>query len=302
MAIITAGSHSKALMPGVRDWFGRMYNRLPDEYTKIYDIMSSDKNFEEIVNLYGLGYGAVIPEGTGVTYDVAGQGPVKRFSHVEYGRGFIVTRIAIEDNQYPMVIESMSKSLGLGMKQLKETVHANVLNRANNANYVGYDGVEFSSAVHVKSKGGTYSNELGAASNLSELALEQALIDIGGFTDDASMKIQAMGELLVIPRQLEMEAQRILKSELQNDTANNAINVLKSGRYLPGGYTVNHFLTSSSKWMVKTNVPQGLISFQRRPLEIKNDTDFDSENWKYKMTERYSCSWCNPMGMFFNGE
>lgn len=302
MALINAGAISAALMPGIREFFGNMYNRYPEEYSKIFETKKSMKNFEVDVNLHGFGMGAVIPEGGGVTYDAMSQGPAKRYVHVEYGRGFIVTRVAMEDNQYMEVARSMSEMLGHGMKQLKETVGANILNRANNSSYTGFDGVELSSAAHRLTKGGTYSNELATASELSEASLEQALIDIGGFVDDASLKLQAQGMKLIIPRQLEFEAQRILKSVLKNDTAENAINVLKEGRYLPEGYTVNHFLTSSTKWFVKTNVPKGLIHFDRRPLEIKNDTDFDSENMKFKMTERYSFGWTDPRGLFCNGE
>lgn len=302
MAIETTGSISQGLMPGIRTWFGNMYNRFPDEYVKIFDVKQSQKNFETDVNLHGYGMGAVIPEGMGVTYDSMSQGPSKRYVHVEYGRGFIVTRTAMEDNLYPEIAQSRSEMLGQGMKQLKETIAANILNRANNSSYTGFDGIELSSAVHLLTKGGTYSNELATASELSEASLEQALIDIGGFVDDASLKMQAHGMSLIIPRQLEFEAQRILKSVLKNDTAENAINVLKEGRYLPGGYCVNHYLSSATKWFVKTDVPKGLTHFQRRALEIKNDTDFDSENMKFKMTERYSFGWTDPRGMFFNGE
>ncbi len=301
--IINTGSISKALMPGVREWIGNMYNRYPEEYSKIFETKMSMKNFEEDVFLDGFGYGAVIPEGTGVTYDSMKQIGVQRSIHVEYGRGFIVTRNQIEDNQYQQVARSMSESLAQGMKQLKENVAANVaMNRANNSSYVGWDGVELASSLHLGGKGGTYANELAVAASLSELSLEQALIDIGGFTDLAGMKIQAQGMKLFIPRQLDFEAQRILKSELKNDTAENALNILKSGRYLPGGSEVNHFFSSASKWMIVTNVPNGLLHYQRRALELKNDTDFDSENLKYKMTERYCFNWSDPKGSFYNGE
>ena len=300
-SLINSGAISKALMPGVRTWFGNMYNRFPEEYSKIFDIKKSVKNFEEDVNINGIGMGAVIPEGTGVSYDTMSQGGVKRYTHVEYGRGFIVTRVQMEDNQYPEVARAMSESLGVGMKQLKETVAANVLNRANNSSYVGFDGIELTASNHLLTKGGTLSNELATAAELSEASLEQCLIDIGGFVDDTSMKMQAKGQCLIIPRQLEFEAQRILKSELKNDTAENATNVLKSGRYLPQGFLVNHYLTSATKFFVKTDVPKGLTHFERRGLEIKNDTDFDSENMKFKMTERYSFGWTDFRGIFGNG-
>jgi hypothetical protein len=198
-AIFTTGRESKSLMPGVRKFFGAGYDRYAPEYTKIFDVMTSDKNFEDMVNQYGMGLGAIIPEGTDVGFDYIGNGPQKRFVHVKYGKGFIITEEAIADNVYMNPMQMASKSMGEGMRQTKETVHANILNRANNSSYLGYDGVEFSSAVHVRSKGGTYSNEAAAASNLNELALEQAVIDISKFKDDAGLNLQAFGELLIIP-------------------------------------------------------------------------------------------------------
>lgn len=302
MALMNTGSISKALMPGVREWFGNMYNRFPDEYVHLVDVKKSMKNFEEDVNIHGFGLGAVIPEGEGVKYQSRQQGFVKRYVHVVYGTGFQITREAMEDNLYMKLAQANSESIGIGMKQLKETVIANHLNRANNSSYTGADGIELSSAVHKLSKGGTFSNELATASQLSEAALEQALINIGGIVDDASLKMSLQGMKIVVPRQLEFEVQRILKSTLKNDTAENAVNVLKDGRYLPQGYTVNHYLSSATKWFIKTNCPNGLCLLERRGLELKNDTDFDSDIMKFKMTERYSSGWSDPRGYYFNGE
>lgn len=302
MGIIGTGELSKSLMPGVRDWVGHMYNRLPPEYTEIYEVLRSNRNFEEDVNINGIGMASVVPEGTDVSYGDASQGPTQRYVHLDYGRGFIITRNAINDNLYPEVARSFSESLGVGLKATIETVAANVLNRANNSNYTGYDGVELSSALHLYTKGGTYSNELSAATPLSEVGLEQACIDIGGFKDDAGIPMSAMAMKAILPRQLEFEIQRILKSELKNDTAENAINVLRSGRYLPQGYSINHYLTSASKWFIMTNVPKGLRHYLREDLNISNDTVFDSDNMKFKIHWRGSFSWTDPRGIFCNGE
>ncbi len=301
--IINTGSFSRDLMPGIREHVGASYNRYADEYTKIFEVRKSNQNFEEDVIMDGMGPGgAVYPEGTDITYESMKQIGIQRYTNVDYGRGFIITRNAVDDNLYPKQAKAKAESLGHSMKQLKETVHANILNRANSSSYVGWDAVELSSSLHLNGKGGTYANELATAQNLSEASLEQALIDIGGFTDFSGLKIQAQGLLAVIPRQLEFEIQRILKSELKNDTAENAINVLMSGRYLPQGYTVNHFLSSSSKWFIKTNVINGLVHYERRPLALRNDTVFDSMNMKFAMDERYCAGWSDPKGMFFNGE
>ncbi len=295
---INTGALAKALRPGVDTWFGNMYNRFAPEYSEIFDMDKSNMNFEEDVNVHGFGLGVVKPEGEAVSYDTMQQGFLKRYVHIVYALGFIITREAIEDNLYMKLAKSNSEALAESMRQVKETVAANVLNRAFNSSYVGADGLELCSTAHLLSKGGTFSNELATAADLSEASLEQALIDIAGFVDDASLKMQARGRKLIVPRQLEFEAQRILQSEYQNDTANNAVNVLMKGRYLPEGMCINHYLTDEDAWFIKTDVPHGMRHFERRALMIDNDTEFDTDNMKFKASERYSFGWTDPRGIF----
>ncbi len=298
MAIINTGSQAKALWPGVNAWFGMGYDEYPMEYKEIFDIEKSEKNFEEDVNHYGMGLAVVKPEGENISYDSMAQGFLKRYTHVTYGLGFIITREAIEDNQYMALAEKRAKNLAFSMRQTKENVGANVLNRGFNSSYVGADGIELFSSVHLKSKGGTYANELGTPADLSEASVEQSCIDIMGFTDDAGNKIQVMPRKLIVPKELCFEAERILASSHQNDTANNAINALKSKGVLPEGFTINHYLTDTDAYFFKTNCPDGLKMFQRREVGIENDTDFDSENMKFKATERYVVGWTDPRGCF----
>lgn len=289
--MINTGAISKALRPGVEAWFGLAYNQWPEEWREIFDEKQSEMNFEEDVNMYGLNLGVVKPEGTGIAYDTMQQGGLIRYTHVTYGLGYVITREAIEDNLYMKMAQQKSEALARSMKQTKENVAANVLNRAFNSSYTGWDGLSLINTAHLLSKGGTMSNQLATAADLSEAALEQGLIDIGGFVDDASLLMAARGEKLIIPRQLEFEARRILGSDLQYDTANNALNAMKSMGMLPKGVTVNHYLTSAIAWFIKTDVQDGLKLFNRRPLGITNDTEFDTENMKFKATERYSVGW-----------
>ncbi len=298
MAIISTGSIAKALWPGVNRWFGLSYDQHPLEYKEIFDTERSEKNFEEDVNIYGLGLATVKDEGSNISYDEMAQGFLKRYVHVTYGLGFILTREAIEDNLYMELAEKRSKRLAFSMRQTKENVGANVLNRAFDANFTGADGIELCSVAHLKSKGGTFANELATAADLSEASLEQSIIDIMNMVDDASLKIGIMPRKLIVPVALCFDAERILKSTLQNDSANNAINALKSKGVLPEGYTVNHFLTDADAYFIKTNAPDGLKHMQRRDVSVENDTDFDSENMKFKATERYDFGWSDPRGIF----
>lgn len=298
MAVIGTGSLAKALWPGVNAWYGLAYDEYPMEYGEIFDMERSEQNFEEDVNVHGFGLAPVKPEGQSVSYDDMAQGFLKRYTHITYALGFIITREQIEDNLYMKLAEQRSKALAFSMRQTKENVGANVLNRGFNNAYTGADGLELFSSVHKKSKGGTFRNELATPADLSEAALEQACIDIMKFDNDAGLTISIMPRKMIIPVDLCFEAERILKSNLQNDTANNAINALRSKGVLPEGFVVNHYLTDTDAWFIKTNCPDGMKHFQRRDMSIDNDTDFDSENMKFKASERFSMGWTDPRGMF----
>lgn len=285
-------------MPGVRSWFGLEYDRYPDEYTKIFNVLTSTKSFEEDVNINGFQMASVIPQGTDIKYDTLKQGGVQRYSHSKFGKGYIITEEAIDDNQYPELIRQMSSSMGLAMRQTKETFCANILNRATNNAYVGYDQAPLCSLTHNLTRGGTQANMFAVVTPFSEIAVEQMMIEIGGFVDDASMKLQAMGMDLIIPRHLEPEAKRILGSTLRPNTVNNDINILQNAM----GYTVNHYLTSATRWFMKTNVANSLNYFQRKALTITNDTDFNSKNMRFAFSERYSAGWTSYLGVYGNGE
>ena len=299
MAIMNTGSLAKALWPGVNSWFGLAYDAHPDEYKEIFEVVKSEKNFEEDVNMYGLGMAPVKDEAANIMYDEMSQTFLSRYTHVTYGLGYIVTREAIEDNLYMELAEKRSKRLAYSMHQTKETVAANILNNGfDSAVKTGADGLELLSDAHLKSKGGTYRNELATAADLSEASLEQCIIDIMDHVDDAGLKIHIRPKKLIVPTALCFEAERLLKSTLQSDTAHNAINAIRSKGVLPEGYAVNHYLTDADAFFITTDAPDGLKLFERRPVGIESDTDFDSENMKFKATERFSVGWTDPRGIF----
>ncbi|MEI6183893.1 MAG: hypothetical protein WCP65_00080 [Bacteroidota bacterium] len=296
--MINTGAISKALRPGVNSWFGLAYNQYPEEYKQIFDTMMSSMNFEEDVNVNGFGLAAVKPEGMALSYDSMQQGFLKRYVHVTYALGYVISREAIEDNLYIKLAQQRSEALARSMKQTKENVAANILNRAFNSSYTGADALELCSTAHLLSKGGTFSNKIATAADLSEASLEQALIDIAGFVDDANLRMSARGMKLIIPRQLQFEAQRILKNMDRPGTAERDINAMVSLGMLPGGIVMNHYLTDTDAFFIKTDVAEGLKHFSRRALEIKDDSDFDTENVKFKASERFSFGWTDPRGIY----
>lgn len=297
MSVVTSGSIAKALWPGLNKIFGDEYKRHADQWKEIFSANTSKKAYEDDLEMMGLGLAPTKTEGNATAFDAIAQSFVSRYTHFIPSLGMIATYEAIQDEQYG-VLKKQAKALATSMKITKETHAANVLNRAFNSSYTGGDGLEMCSLLHLKKSGGTYANELSTASDLNEDSLEQALIDIAGFTDDRGLQIAAKGRKLVVPRQLIFDAERLLNSTGQPGTANNDLNAIASTKALPEGYRVNHYLTDTDAWFILTDVDDGLKMFQRESVKFKDDNDFDTFNAKYLAFERYSFGWTNPRGIF----
>lgn len=304
MSVINTSSFAKALWPGVNKWWGDAYNQYPVEWDKLFEKNTSRKAFEEEVGTSHFGLAVAKSEGSPVTYDAARQGFTSRYQHVVYALGFIITREAFDDDQYDVVGKLKAQSLAFSMRQTKEIVGANIFNRAFSTSYLGADGSSLiasagggGSASHPNVAGGTYTNGVAAAVDLSEAALEQACIDIAGFTNDRGLKIAVRPKKLVIPKELMFEAHRILKTDGQVYSADNTLNAIKTMGMIPE-VVVNHYLTDTDAWFILTDVPNGLKYFERNGDEFTMDEDWDTENAKYKARARYSFGWTDPRGIY----
>ncbi len=297
MSIINSGSFAKALWPGVNAWYGKSYAEYEVEYDKLFDKFTSSKAFEEDVGVSSFGLAVNKPEGSAVSYDSERQSFTTRYQHAVFALGFIITREMMEDDQYDVVGQRKAQGLAFSMRQTKEVVAANVYNRAFTAGYTGGDGSVLLSNAHANLKGGTWSNIIATAADLSEAALEQACIDIAGYTNDAGLLIAVRPESLIIPRQLIFEAKRILGTDGRVGTDNNDLNAIKTLGSIPKVIT-NHFLTDTDAWFIRTNVPHGMKYFERRGDQFDMDNDWDTENAKFKATARYSFGWTDPRGLY----
>lgn len=291
---IASGDLAQTLKPVLDRIWGTKIKDHPKEYLRIFTRRPSNDSFETTLNISGLGLLSTKSEGASITFDAFKQGFSKNHTHAEYSSGFIITRIAIEDGKYLKQAEIGTVKLARAVNQTYENLAANVLNRAFNSVYTGPDGLELCSTAHLFSHGGTFQNEPTTASDLSEAALEDALIEIAGFKDDRQLPMAVMPRLLVVPRQESFNACRILKSDLRVSTSDNDINAIKSMGMIPEGYMVNHYLTDTDAWFILTDVENGLTFYDRRPPEFAEDTDFDTENLKYKATMRASFIWDDP--------
>lgn len=287
MSVINSSNWAKALWPGINAWYGKSYNEFKVEYTDLFDTYKSSRQFEEDVGVTSFGLAVVKGEGAPITYDSERQSFITRYTHIVYALGFIITREVYDDDQYDVVGQRKAQGLAFSMRQTKEIVGANIYNNAFTGGPVYGDGVSLLNASHPNFAGGTQSNILATAADLSEAALEQACIDIAGWTNDRGLRIKVLPKKLVIPRQLMFEAKRIMGTEGRVGTSNNDLNALKSLGIIPE-MVVNHYLTDTDAWFIRTDVPHGMKYWERRGDEFKMDEDFDTENAKYKATARYS--------------
>ena len=287
----------KELEPGLNALFGLEYKQYVNEAAEIFETENSDRAFEEEVMLAGFANATVKPEGQGISYDSAQETFTARYTNETIALAFAITEEAIEDNLYDRLASRYTKALARSMANTKQVKGAAVLNNGFNSSYAGGDGKELFATDH-PTLAGTFSNELATAADLNETSLEQALIDIAAFTDERGLKIAARGMKLVIPSALQFTAERLMKSKGRTGTADNDINAINNMGAVPEGYVVNHYLTDTSKWFIKTDVPNGLKHFTRAPLKTSMEGDFDTGNVRYKARERYVFGFSDPRGAF----
>ena len=295
--IITSSSFAKLLWPGLNAIYGKSYNDYQTEWDKLFEKNTSDRAYEEDVGLSSFGLASVKNEGAPITFDTERQGFTSRYNHVVYALGFIITREIYEDDQYGKVGAQKAKALARSMRQTKEIVGANIYNRAFTAGYNGGDGVTLINSAHPNVAGGTFSNRISVDSDISEAALEQAVIDIAGFRDDRGLLIAAKPKQLIIPYQLQFEVARILGADGRVGTDLNDPNVLKD-KGIFSNVTTCHYLTDPDAWFIRTDIGDGLKYFERRGDAFEMDNDFDTENAKFKASARYSFGWTDPRAIY----
>jgi hypothetical protein len=291
----------KELEPGLNALFGLEYNRYENQHAEIFMSETSDRAFEEEVMLSGFASAPTKQEGAGVVFDQAGETFTARYSHETIALAFAITEEAIEDNLYDRLAARYTRALARSMANTKQVKAANILNNAQVTTATGGDGESLIGNAHPLATGGTFSNVLATAADLNETSLEQSLIDIAGFVDERGLKIAAQGIKMIIPKELQFTAERLMKTPQRVGTADNDINAIVSMGMIPQGYRVNNFLTDTDSFFILTDVPNGLKHFVRSPVKTAIEGDFDTGNVRFKARERYSFGWSDPRCIFGNG-
>tara|TARA_R100001460_G_scaffold1882_2_gene6699 strand:- start:6830 stop:7738 length:909 start_codon:yes stop_codon:yes gene_type:complete len=288
----------KELEPGLNALFGLEYNRYENEHEEIFDTETSERAFEEEVMLSGFGEAPVKGEGASVSYDYAQETFTARYSHETVALAFSLTEEAIEDNLYDTLSSRYTRALARSMSQTKQIKAANVLNNAFSTSFPGGDGKPLLTTDHPTLTAGDQSNEPSTAADLNETSLENAMIDISAFKDERGLKVNVQARKLIVPPQLQFVADRLLNTPNRVATSDNDINALRNMGMLPEGYTVNHFLTDTDAFFIKTDSPNGMKHFVRSGIKTGMEGDFETGNVRYKARERYSFGFSDWRGMY----
>ena len=296
---ITRSQLVKELEPGLNALFGLEYKRYENEHEAIFSIETSDRAFEEEVMLTGFGSAPVKTEGAGMAYDTAQESFTARYTHETIAMAFALTEEAIEDNLYDRLSVRYTKALARSMSNTKQVKAASVLNNGfTGGSFAGGDGVALMSTAHPTAMGPDFANRPVVAADLNETSLEQGIIDIAAFTDERGLKVALTARKLVVPKELQFTAERLMKTSLRVGTADNDINAIVSMGLIPEGYVVNHYLTDTDAFFLLTDAPNGLKMFNRSPLKTAFEGDFETGNVRYKARERYSFGFSDPRGIY----
>ena len=291
---ISRAQLAKELEPGLNALFGLEYARYDDESSEIYDRESSERAFEEEVMLSGFGSAPVKQEGSSITFDDAQEAYTARYTHETIALAFSITEEAIEDNLYDRLASRYTKALARSMANTKQVKSAATLNNAFDSSFTGGDAKELCATDHPLVNNGTLRNEPSTSADLNETSLENALIDIAAFVDERGLKVSVRGQKLIIPPALQFVADRLLESTLRPGSADNDVNAMRNMGMLPQGYVVNHYLTDTDAFFIKTDAPRGFVHFERMPMSTKMEGDFDTGNVRFKARERYSYGYSDP--------
>ena len=277
--------------PILNEEFDGLYNQRAYEWKQVFTERNGiPRNYHEEPVLYGFGAAPELPDGMPVTYQSGGVLFNARYVYKVYGLAFALTKVLVEDGDHISIGQTYAKHLAQSLIETKETLCANILNRAFNGAYAGGDGSSLVASNHPIASG-TASNVLTTAANLSQTSLEQMLIQIRNAIDNNGKRIRLTPQKLVLSPSNVFQGEVLLKSVLRAGTGNNDINPINSMGMIDGGQANLSRLTSTTAWWVQTDAKVGLQLMMRRKLEKSMEGDFETDSMRYKATERYIPGW-----------
>src|SRR3990167_9213442 len=264
-------------------------------------VKGSNRAYEESAYYAGLGNLSRKPEGEPIQYDELVQGPTKRWNHTVYALGVRITEELIEDSLYDSIgeMEALSRELG---SSARETLNVLTFDMYNNGtattNHTAGDALAVFSASHTALRGGTWSNLLTPAADLSATTLQTALQTFETQRDDTGKFQNIRAKSILVHPANEWKARELLQSTYDPESPNNAVNTIRS-RNLQ--LVVSPYYTDTDGFTLIAEPPSsngGIIALMRRKVTFARDGDFQTGDALFKVTFRFSVEVNKPNNYF----
>lgn len=298
MTAINRAALREHLWPGIIEFFGAEYSDYEEQFGYLFDTRSSTKAYEEYVMESMFGLAPMKASGSPIVFDEAADAWKGRVQMEAYALGFVITREAVNDDQYFDLVPRYTRALKRSMKITKEVRAAAFIDGLFDVQKTG-DGAFVCASNHPLKNGDTFSNRSIANADLNETSLEAAVIQIADYTDERGLRISVQPEKMVVPNGLQFTAERLMKTTGGRvGTADNDIAAIHTMGMVPGGYKLNNYLGDPSAWFLKTNVAEGLTHWNREPLDIEEGDGSETQVLKVMAYERYAFSAMDPRSIW----
>jgi phage major head subunit gpT-like protein len=290
----------QSMLPAIDEVVMTKYSRFPDEFSEVFRMESSSRSIEQTTEVTGFGQFAVIPEGDTTRFDEALPAFNKTYVHGQYGLGFKVTKVAMDDDRFG-VVRKLSTELGRSAKETVEVTAASVVNNGFSSSYPGPDGVSLFNTAHPLVGGGTQTNKLSYATDPDVTSIQLALTDIRQTVDHRGKKLRIPPKKAIFPPALEFIGAELLGGADRADTANRTINAFKRRSGMPSfdSWMVWDYLTDSNAWFLECEREDTEMRFYwREQFNTVHDIDFDSRSVKTAGWMRYSVGFNGFYGMY----
>ncbi len=296
-----SANFGKLLEPGLRKIFFETYDEVPEQYSKIFNVLTSNSATETDHGMGAFGdWEERASETSAVSYAKIKDGGDVTYKHKAFTKGFMIGRELYDDEKYGQM-KKMAKALARAGRAKVERDAISVLLKgfSEEDGFKGRDEKPLFHNAHtlVDCSSKTCSNIL--TEELSETSLKKAIQMMASQLDEAGNLIQMKATKLIVPPALEDTAIRLLRSTQLPGTNNNDTNAYLKDRM---DIVVMDYLGavaggSDKAWFVQDGSRHELNFFWRVKPEFKNEEDFDTFVAKYRGYMRYSYGFSDWRGM-----
>lgn len=262
----------KFIAPGLYRAYTDEYDVLPAYYPDLLKVETTERAYEEIAIVAGLGTTPVKPEAVNIAMDRPMPVGSVRMTIVSYGLGFELSHELMQDDLYNVVGQPAAKMLAQSGRDTEER-QAHAIFNGSFTTTKAYDGVSIVNTAHPLKGGATYANAPASAQALSFTAIQASFERHQLMVNERGLKIRQTPARLIVPIQLQWLADEIFGTTGGKPfTSENTKNVL-TGKFALTPWS-SPYLTSTTAWWTLTQNHRLMFFWRERP---NMDRDYDKK-------------------------